>query len=76
MLNEITIKFETDRELTEDEISDLIRAVVVQVEEPADCEGSDVEYTTSNITNRFENDSVIVSETYSPVMVQANITTK
>jgi hypothetical protein len=76
MLNEITIKFETDRELTEDEISDLIRAVVVQVEEPADCDGSDVEYTTSNITNRFENDSVIVSETYSPVMVQANITTK
>jgi len=53
MKNEIQITFETDRELTADEMMQLLFAIRVQVEEPADAYGNDEEYETHTITAGF-----------------------
>lgn len=45
----LSIQFETDRPLTEEETSALILQIVAQIEEPVTLEGDDVEYTTSAI---------------------------
>lgn len=54
MQHEITIKFESDRELTQAEIDSLLTTVVVQVEEPAIEDGDngyvEAEWESSNIT--------------------------
>jgi hypothetical protein len=49
MTNTITIKFAADRVLTQQEIDNLANALYAQVQEPADADGSDETYTTSNI---------------------------
>lgn len=43
---EITVKFTTDRELTNEEQDSLIGNVVVQVDDPADSEGERAEFRT------------------------------
>lgn len=43
---DLTIRFTTDRELTEDEIDALKLQNIAQIEEPVDGEGDEVEYTT------------------------------
>lgn len=45
----LSIQFETDRPLTEEETSLLILQLMAQIEEPVTDEGDDVEYTTSAI---------------------------
>ena len=45
----INLVFTTDRPLTEIELDALRSQVIVQVEEPVDLEGNDVEYTTTII---------------------------
>lgn len=47
---QITINFETDRELTPEEQFQIVAAAQVQVEEPVDAEGDDmtVEVTEAN----------------------------
>jgi len=44
---QMVIGFETDRELTEKELGDLQNNCVVQIDDPADSEGSDYDFTTS-----------------------------
>jgi hypothetical protein len=46
---EITVRFTTDRELTEEEKGHLQLQVIAQVEEPVDAEGDDVTYSTAEI---------------------------
>ena len=46
---EITVKFTTDRELTEEEKGHLQLQVIAQVEEPVTAEGDDVTYSTAEI---------------------------
>ena len=46
---EITVKFTTDRELTDAEKEALQTQIVVQVEEPTTHEGDDVTYSTAEI---------------------------
>ena len=58
MKNEIQITFETDRELTADEMMQLLFALRVQVEEPADAYGNDEEYETHTITAGFVRNQV------------------
>ena len=45
----INLVFTTDRPLTEIELDTLRSQVIVQIEEPVDLEGNDVEYTTTII---------------------------
>lgn len=45
----INLVFTTDRPLTEDELDTLRMQVAVQVMEPVDAEGDDVDYTTTLI---------------------------
>jgi hypothetical protein len=45
----INIVFTTDRPLTEIELDSLRSQVIVQIDEPVDLEGNDVEYTTTII---------------------------
>jgi hypothetical protein len=46
----LSIQFETDRPLTEEEAGALVLQLMAQIEEPVTLEGEDVEYTTSAIT--------------------------
>jgi hypothetical protein len=46
---EITVRFTTDRELTEEEKGHLQLQVIAQVEEPVNAEGDDVNYSTGKI---------------------------
>ena len=46
---EITVRFTTDRELTEEEKGTLQLQVIAQVQEPVDAEGDDVTYSTAEI---------------------------
>lgn len=46
---EITVRFTTDRQLTEEEKGTLQMQVIAQVEEPANEEGDDVTYSTAEI---------------------------
>jgi hypothetical protein len=46
---EITVRFTTDRELTEEEKGTLQLQVIAQVEEPVNAEGDDVNYSTGKI---------------------------
>ena len=43
---QITVNFISSRELTKDELGLLLSQVMVQVDEPVDEEGNDVDYTT------------------------------
>jgi hypothetical protein len=43
---DLTVRFTTDRELTEDEKGFLQHQVIAQIEEPVTAEGEDVTYTT------------------------------
>jgi hypothetical protein len=45
----INLVFTTDRELTEIELDTLRMQVIVQIEEPVDAEGNDVDYSTTLI---------------------------
>ena len=48
------IRFTTDKELTEKELQQLIFAIEVQIEEPADSNGDDEKYTTSKVLVELE----------------------
>jgi hypothetical protein len=43
----LTISFDTDRLLSEDELGQIQSVVIAQIEEPTDAEGADVDYSTS-----------------------------
>ena len=43
---DLTIRFTTDRELTEEELGTLQLQTIAQIEEPVDANGDDVTYTT------------------------------
>lgn len=43
---DLTIRFTTDKELTEDEIDALKLQTIAQIEEPVDGDGDEVEYNT------------------------------
>jgi hypothetical protein len=43
---DLTIRFTTDKELTEDELDALKLQTIAQIEEPVDGEGDEVEYAT------------------------------
>lgn len=45
----ITVNFDTDRELTLDELNTLSDCVTLQIEEPADLAGDEMDFRTSNI---------------------------
>jgi len=53
MQNKITITFNSDRELTEDEVSSLMNAVAVQVEEPQ-VENDDPTNISSRVDATYE----------------------
>ena len=55
MKYEITVSFNTDRALTDNELDTLLTAITVQIEEPADEFGNDVEFTTNEITVKAAN---------------------
>ena len=48
------IRFTTDKELTEKELQQLIFAIQVQIEEPADSNGDDENFTTSKVLVELE----------------------
>jgi hypothetical protein len=48
------IRFTTDKQLTERELQQLIFAIEVQIEEPADEEGNDVEFSTREVLVTLE----------------------
>jgi hypothetical protein len=48
------IRFTTDKQLTERELQQLIFAIEVQIEEPADSNGNDEEFTTSTVLVELE----------------------
>ena len=48
------IRFTTDKELTEKELQQLIFAIQVQIEEPADSNGDDEKFTTSKVLVELE----------------------
>jgi hypothetical protein len=48
------IRFTTDKQLTERELQQLIFAIEVQIEEPADSFGNDEEFTTKTILVELE----------------------
>ena len=49
-----TFTFKTDQELTPEQIDQLIFALSVQIEEPADSNGDDEEFTTSEVLVTLE----------------------
>ncbi len=48
------IQFSTDRELTETELSQLISAIELQIEEPTDADGNDEQFKTGSIAVGLE----------------------
>lgn len=57
MKNTVTIRFESDRVLTQDEVDNLIHAIYAQVREPADADGVDETYRTINVELDFEGEA-------------------
>lgn len=55
MKYQITINFETDRELTPEEQFAIVGFAQVQVEEPVDSEGEDLDVQVSNVNARITN---------------------
>ncbi len=55
MKYQITIKFETDRELTPEEQFQIVAACQVQVEEPATPDGDDMDVEVSDVNARISN---------------------
>jgi hypothetical protein len=53
MKYQITIKFETDRELTPEEQFQIVAAAQVQVEEPTTPDGEDMEVEVSEVNARI-----------------------
>ena len=51
----INLIFTTDRPLTEEELDQLRYQVIVQIEEPVDSNGDDVDYTTQLLTGKGSN---------------------
>ena len=45
-----TIAFESDAELTPEQMAQLISVIEVQIQEPADSDGDDEEFVTNNVT--------------------------
>lgn len=50
---QIVIKFKTDRELTPEEQFQIVASCQVQVEEPVDAEGDDMDVDVSDINSRI-----------------------
>lgn len=50
---QIVINFSTDRELTPEEQFQIVAACQVQVEEPVDAEGDDMEVDVTNVNSRI-----------------------
>ena len=48
------IQFATDRELTEAELTQLISAIELQIEEPTDADGNDEQFKTGSISFKLE----------------------
>lgn len=51
--NAISIEFESDRTLTEEEVDNLKAVLGLQIEEPQDLEGNEEEWTAKNITINY-----------------------
>jgi len=49
-----TFSFESDQELTPEQLDQLVFAIEVQMEEPADAEGNDEEYSTREVLVSLE----------------------
>jgi len=49
-----TISFQSDQELTPEQIDQIVFAIEVQMEEPADEEGNDVEFSTREVLVTLE----------------------
>ena len=50
----IEITFTADKDLTEDQSTQLINALLLQIEEPTDYDQNDEDYETSQITYKME----------------------
>jgi hypothetical protein len=57
----LVIEFDTDRELTEDELENIKAQTVAQIEEPVDENGDEVEYSTE-IIGAVHIDRVVTEE--------------
>ncbi len=49
-----TISFESDQELTPEQLDQIVFALEVQIEEPVDAEGNDEEFSTREILISLE----------------------
>ena len=49
-----TISFQSDQELTPEQLDQIVFAIEVQMEEPADEEGNDVEFSTREVLVTLE----------------------
>jgi hypothetical protein len=49
-----TISFQSDQELTPEQLDQIVFAIEVQIEEPADEEGNDVEFSTREVLVSLE----------------------
>ena len=49
-----TISFQSDQELTPEQLDQIVFAIQVQMEEPADEEGNDVEFSTREVLVTLE----------------------
>jgi len=49
-----TISFQSDQELTPEQLDQIVFAIQVQMEEPADEEGNDVEFSTREVLVSLE----------------------
>ena len=49
-----TIAFQSDTELTPQQLAQIIFAIEVQMQEPADADGNDEEFSTSNVMVALE----------------------
>jgi hypothetical protein len=49
-----TIAFQSDAELTPEQLAQIIFAVEVQMQEPVDADGNDEEFSTSNVMVALE----------------------
>jgi hypothetical protein len=49
-----TISFQSDQELTPEQLDQIVFAIEVQMEEPADEEGNDVEFSTREVLVSLE----------------------
>jgi hypothetical protein len=50
MKHSITIQFKTDKELTQDQMNNLISMIALQVQEPQDLEGNDEAWVAREIS--------------------------